>query len=102
MSSVHYPFPNDSLFRIGPIHTKKDCFEMPSYCSGIVSHFDVLVVGASVAGISAMLSAVSYGGQVALADEKGVHEHLREYFGAMEPNSLNSFDLCPIRKSPKT
>lgn len=67
---------------------------MPSCCSGTVTYFDVLVVGATVAGISAMLSAVSYGGQVALVDENAVHVHLKQYFERIPAeNHLDSFDL---------
>lgn len=67
---------------------------MPSCCSGIVTYFDILVVGATATGISAMLSAVSYGGQVALIDEQGVHGRLKEYFdNASVGTYMDSFDL---------
>ncbi len=67
---------------------------MPSCCSGIITHFDVLVIGGSTAGISAMLSAVSYGDMVALVEEQRINERLKRYFDEVSNQASGfGFDL---------
>lgn len=66
--------------------------KVASCCGGVVTHFPIVIPGATTEGILALLTAVSYGITIGLADNREILPVLYDYFNhPLTP--LHEFDL---------